>query len=171
MLKELHVIEPLKRTDDEVVSYGKTPMNSDAKVEEIRDADLLKCTVDVVIAHVSNNDVASEELPELLRNVYSALANVDPPAPPPARPKPAVPISKSVTPDYIVCLEDGKKLRVLKRYLKRNHGLSIEDYRDRWNLPDDYPVVAPNYSRERRKLAKEIGLGTKFRRPSQRKAS
>lgn len=146
-------------------------MNGDAKLDDDKDVDLLRCTVDVVIAHISNNELPSEELPQLLRDVYQTLANIDPAPRPEPRPKPAVPISKSVTPDYIVCLEDGKKLRVLKRYLKRNHGLSIEDYRERWNLPDDYPVVAPNYSQERRKLAKEIGLGIKFRRPSLRKAN
>ncbi len=146
-------------------------MNSDPDLEELKDIDLLRCTVDVVVAHVSNNKVPPEDLPQLLRDIHQTLTNIDPQQRPEPRPKPAVPVSKSVTPDYIVCLEDGKKLRVLKRYLKRNHGLSIEDYRERWNLPDDYPVVAPNYSKERRKLAKEIGLGVKFRRPPLRKAN
>ena len=150
------------------VSYGKSPMNSGT---DVKAGDLLTFTVDVVVAHISNNAVSTSDLPQLVREVYQALAKADLPPQAEVRPSPAVPISKSVTPDHIICLEDGKKLRVLKRYLKRNHGLSIEDYRARWNLPDDYPVVAPNYSQERRELAKQIGLGVKFRRPTRQRKS
>ncbi|WP_282611147.1 MucR family transcriptional regulator [Pelagibius sp. Alg239-R121] len=146
-------------------------MNNDTEFEEVKASGLLRYTVDVVVAHLSNNEVSTNELPQLLRKVHCALANINPQPKAESRPRPAVPISKSVTPDYIVCLEDGKKLRVLKRYLKRNYGLSIEAYRDRWNLPTDYPVVAPNYSQKRSKLAKEIGLGIKFRRPARQRGN
>ncbi|WP_282607440.1 MucR family transcriptional regulator [Pelagibius sp. Alg239-R121] len=137
--------------------------------EKLKHGDLLNMTADVVSAHVSGNVVSVNELPQLLRDTYHALATAGSSSVgTPERPVPAVPIKKSVTPDYIICLEDGKKLRVLKRYLMRSFGMSVEDYRERWNLPDDYPVVAPKYSSERRRLAKEIGLGIKFRRPSKK---
>ncbi|MDA1131719.1 MAG: MucR family transcriptional regulator [Proteobacteria bacterium] len=128
--------------------------------QHIRDAELLGFTADIVSAHVANNTVAVTDLPQLIRQVYAALANVDgggAAAPPPA---PAVPIKKSVTPDYIVCLEDGRKLKMLKRHLMTRYGLTPDAYRERWGLPGDYPMVAPNYARQRSALAKKIGLGT-----------
>src|SRR5690606_21523254 len=101
----------------------------------------------------------------IIQKVYKTLANVNTEGPSMAeRPQPAVPIKKSVTPDYIVCLEDGKKLKMLKRHLKTAYNMSPEEYRERWGLPADYPMVAPNYAQQRSKLAKEIGLGTTGRK-------
>ena len=127
--------------------------------------DLLALTTEIVAAHVSNNTVALGDLPQLINQVYSSLANIGTaPAAVPPRPQPAVSIKKSVQPDYIVCLEDGKKLKMLKRHLKTAYNMSPESYRERWGLPSDYPMVAPNYARQRSRLAKEIGLGTRARR-------
>ena len=131
-----------------------------------QESDLLALTTEIVAAHVSNNTVAPSDLPQLINQVYNSLANIDavPAAAPPARPQPAVSVRKSVHPDYIVCLEDGKKLKMLKRHLKTAYNMSPETYRERWGLAPDYPMVAPNYARERSRLAKEIGLGTRARR-------
>jgi predicted transcriptional regulator len=127
--------------------------------------ELLSLTTEIVAAHVSNNTVAVTDLPQLIEQVYKTLANVGvEPAPAVERPQPAVPIKKSVTPDYIICLEDGKKLKMLKRHLKTAYDMTPEEYRDRWQLPPDYPMVAPNYAKQRSKLAKQIGLGTRARR-------
>ena len=127
--------------------------------------ELLSLTTEIVAAHVSNNTVAVTDLPQLIEQVYRTLANVGvDPAPTVERPQPAVPIKKSVTPDYIICLEDGKKLKMLKRHLKTAYDMTPEEYRDRWQLPPDYPMVAPNYAKQRSKLAKQIGLGTRARR-------
>ena len=125
---------------------------------------LLSLTTDIVSAHVANNVVPLNDLPALIREVYRTLANVGGPAEQPTRPVPAVPVRKSVSPDYIVCLEDGKRLKMLKRHLKTAYKMSPEQYRERWGLPVDYPMVAPNYARQRSRLAKEIGLGTRARR-------
>lgn len=123
---------------------------------------LITLTSDIVAAHVSNNSVAVGDLPALISNVYSALAGVDKaePAAEPA-PEPAVSIRSSVKNDHIVCLEDGKKLKMLKRHLATRYNLTPEQYRARWNLPADYPMVAPAYAEKRRELAKKIGLGRK----------
>jgi predicted transcriptional regulator len=127
--------------------------------------DLLALTTEIVAAHVSNNTVALGDLPQLINQVYNSLANIGVvPTPPVVRPQPAVSVKKSVQPDYIVCLEDGKKLKMLKRHLKTAYNMSPEAYRERWGLPPDYPMVAPNYARQRSDLAKEIGLGTRARR-------
>jgi predicted transcriptional regulator len=127
--------------------------------------DLLTLTTEIVAAHVSNNNVAVSDLPTLINQIYNSLANIDTaPAAPAARPQPAISVKKSVQPDYIVCLEDGKKLKMLKRHLKTAYNMSPEAYRERWGLPSDYPMVAPNYARQRSRLAKEIGLGTRARR-------
>lgn len=127
--------------------------------------ELLEHTTEIVAAHVSNNTVAVGDLPDLIKQVYSTLASVETGAAPVAeRPQPAVPIKRSVTPDYIVCLEDGKKLKMLKRHLKTAYNMSPEEYRERWGLPADYPMVAPNYAAQRSSLAKKIGLGTRARR-------
>jgi len=126
---------------------------------------LLSLTTDIVAAHVSNNTVALSELPTLIEQVYRSLSGVGAePAPVEERLQPAVPVKKSVTPDYIVCLEDGKKLKMLKRHLKTAYDMTPEEYRERWSLPADYPMVAPNYARQRSSLAKQIGLGTRSRR-------
>jgi len=123
---------------------------------------LITLTSDIVAAHVSNNSVAVGDLPVLITNVYSALAGLKPsePAAEPA-PEPAVSIRSSVKNDHIVCLEDGKKLKMLKRHLATRYNLTPDQYRARWNLPADYPMVAPAYAEKRRELAKKIGLGRK----------
>jgi len=129
--------------------------------------ELLSLTTEIVAAHVSNNTVALGDLPTLIEQVYRSLVNIGT-EPPPAeeRLQPAVPIKKSVTPDHIVCLEDGKKLKMLKRHLKTAYNMTPEEYRERWSLPPDYPMVAPNYAKQRSSLAKQIGLGTRARRGS-----
>jgi len=123
---------------------------------------LITLTSDIVAAHVSNNDVDVADVPALITNIYAALAGlgevVEIEAP---KPQPAVAIRNSIKPDYIVCLEDGKKLKMLKRYLRTNFNMTPEEYRARWGLPADYPMVAPNYAEKRRDLAKKIGLGRK----------
>lgn len=128
---------------------------------------LITLTSDIVAAHVSNNSVSSEEVAGLITSVYSALSGLGQAVEvvEPAR-EPAVSVRASVKPDYLVCLEDGKKLKMLRRYLRTNYNLSPEEYRERWNLPADYPMVAPNYAETRRELAKKIGLG---RKPGQRR--
>jgi predicted transcriptional regulator len=126
--------------------------------------DLLTLTTEIAAAHVSNNTVALSDLPQLINQIYTSLANIgSAPAAPAARPQPAVSIKKSVQPDYIVCLEDGKKLKMLKRHLKTAYNMSPEAYRERWKLSSDYPMVAPNYALQRSRLAKQIGLGTRAR--------
>jgi len=131
------------------------------------DKDLLNLTTSIVSAHVAHNTVALQDLPGLIREIYQTLATVGQPAvKEPERPQPAVAIKKSVTPDFIVCLEDGKKLKMLKRHLKTAYNMTPEEYRERWGLASDYPMVAPNYAKQRSKLAKQIGLGTKPRRRS-----
>jgi predicted transcriptional regulator len=128
-------------------------------------SDLLALTTEIVAAHVSNNTVSVGDLPQLINQVYNSLAHIGTlPTPPAERPQPAVPIKKSVQQDYIVCLEDGKKLKMLKRHLKTAYNMTPEAYRERWGLPADYPMVAPNYARQRSRLAKDIGLGTRARR-------
>ncbi|MFT4025865.1 MAG: MucR family transcriptional regulator [Novosphingobium sp.] len=123
---------------------------------------LITLTSDIVAAHVSNNSVAVGDLASLITSVYGALAGLGAPAPAAeAPPEPAVSIRSSVKPDHIVCLEDGKKLKMLKRHLMTHYNLTPEQYRARWNLPADYPMVAPNYAEKRRELAKKIGLGRK----------
>lgn len=125
---------------------------------------VLALTADIVVAHVGNNDVQIADLPNVIEQVYNALAAVhDQGRGRAGRPTPAVAIKKSVTPDYIICLEDGKKLKMLKRHLKAVYGMSIQEYRERWGLPADYPTVAPNYAKQRSRLAKTIGLGTSRR--------
>lgn len=125
---------------------------------------LLTLTADIVAAHVSNNSVSMADLPTLIANIHAALAGLGAPAAAPAEEqKPAVSIRSSVKPDYIVCLEDGKKLKMLRRHLMTHYGMTPDDYRAKWNLPRDYPMVAPDYAERRRVLAKQIGLGTKGR--------
>lgn len=125
---------------------------------------LLTLTTDIVAAHVSNNAVGLADLPDLITRVHCALAGLGSPVIEPVEEqKPAVSIRSSVKPDYIVCLEDGKKLTMMRRYLMTNFGMTPDDYRAKWNLPKDYPMTAPNYTEKRRALAKEIGLGSKGR--------
>ncbi|WEK47482.1 MAG: MucR family transcriptional regulator [Candidatus Andeanibacterium colombiense] len=128
---------------------------------------LITLTSDIVAAHVSNNNVAVEEVPALIQNIYGALASLGQKIEPVAAPlEPAVSIRSSVKPDSVTCLECGKKMKMLKRHLSTDHGMSTDDYRTRWSLPTDYPLVAPNYAEKRRELAKKIGLG---RKPGQKR--
>lgn len=126
-------------------------------------ADVLELTAQIVSAHVSHNAVGPEALPSLIQDVYRTLAGVGKEQVVPDKQAPAVPVKKSVFPDYIVCLEDGKKLKMLKRHLKTSYNMTPEQYREKWQLPPDYPMVAPSYARHRSSLAKKIGLGTKPR--------
>lgn len=124
--------------------------------------DVLGLTADIVAAHVGHNQVADDALPAMIQEVYRALANVGlADAAPTKAPIPAVPIKRSVFPDYIVCLENGKKLKMLKRHLQTSYGLTPADYRAKWGLPADYPMVAPGYASTRSSLAKSTGLGRK----------
>lgn len=137
-------------------------MNEMAKIEPEADiSELLQLTADIVSSHVSNNQVQQEQLQDLIRTVYSTLQDLSVVAPeePVEELKPAVPIKKSVTKDYIVCLEDGKELKMLKRHLKSAYNMTPEEYRAKWGLPADYPMVAPSYAAKRQELAKKIGLG------------
>ena len=128
-----------------------------------------KLTAQIVAAHVSHNNVAVSDLAGLIGQVYGALNGLGTPSEPvPSRPEPAVPIKKSVRPDHIICLEDGKKLKMLKRHLRTVYGMSPDDYRVKWNLPSDYPMVAPAYAARRSAFAKEIGLGKGGRAPARR---
>lgn len=135
-------------------------------------AELLQLTAEIVASHVSNNSVPMAELGPLIRQVYDSLAGLGRDSRPVhvERPQPAVPVRRSVTPDYIVCLEDGKKLKMLKRHLKTAYNMTPEEYRERWGLAADYPMVAPNYAEQRRTLAKSIGLGTKRGKRSKTRA-
>jgi len=126
---------------------------------------LIALTADIVSAHVSNNNVTVTDLPLLIQNVHGALNGLgDALVEPEVRPEPAVSIRSSIKPDYVVCLEDGKKLKMLKRHLMTHYNLTPDQYRAKWNLPSDYPMVAPNYAEQRRTLAKKIGLGTQRRK-------
>ena len=130
-------------------------MRDDTRSEE----DILKLVTEIVTAYVSRNTVAAEDLPNVIKSVHATLGGIqgiEPSAPTRA---PAVPVKKSVTPDYIVCLEDGKKLKMLKRYLRARYDMTPDAYRTRWNLPADYPMVAPNYAARRSEFAKQFGLG------------
>lgn len=129
--------------------------------EMVLDETLITLTSDIVAAHVSNNSVAVSDLPLIINNVHGALAGLSGKAAEQARPTPAVPVKSSIKPDYVVCLEDGKKLKMLKRHLMTHYGLTPDEYRTKWGLPSDYPMVAPNYAEKRRQLAKSIGLGKK----------
>ena len=125
---------------------------------------VLGLTARIVSAHVSHNSVEPAALPALIHSVFNTLSGIGRDAPAPAdKPQPAVPIKKSVFPDHIICLEDGKKLKMLKRHLQTAFEMTPEQYRERWGLPADYPMVAPDYARHRSSLAKKIGLGTKPR--------
>lgn len=131
--------------------------------EQTTHAELLTLTTDIVSSHLANNTVPQSDIPGLIEQVFRTLAGLGggTMAMSTDRPLPAVPIKKSITPEYIVCLEDGKKLKMLKRHLKTAYDMTPEEYRERWGLPADYPMVAPNYAKQRSRLAKDIGLGTK----------
>ena len=124
-------------------------------------AQILRMVTDVIASYLKKNPVSATELPEVIGSVYAALSGkqVEPAEPVEQRPEPAVAIKRSVTPDYIVCLEDGKKLKMLKRHLRSTYNLSPDEYRVKWSLPPDYPMVAPKYAEQRSEFAKKIGLG------------
>jgi predicted transcriptional regulator len=126
------------------------------------DHDLITLTADIVSAHVSHNTVSTDELPALIQSIFTALGNAASPAPLAEAPVPAVPIRASVRRDHLVCLEDGAKLKMLKRYLRTRYDMTPDDYRAKWSLPRSYPMVAPAYAEQRRVLAKNIGLGRKL---------
>jgi len=132
--------------------------------EAHKHGELISLTTAIVVAHVSNNSVQAGDLPALIQQVYQSLAKVESGSATAPRPEAAVPVKKSVMPDYIVCLEDGKKLKMLKRHLKSAYNLTPEQYREHWGLPPDYPMVAPNYAKQRSQLARSLGLGTKAKR-------
>ena len=128
--------------------------------DEKQTAELLEHTTKIVAAHVSHNPMPAADLPRLIATVHETLAKLGTEEAA-AKPKPAVSIKQSVKPDYIVCLEDGKKQKMLKRHIKTSHNMTPDEYRKRWGLPSDYPIVALNYAKQRRALAKKIGLGRK----------
>lgn len=140
---------------------------TDTQINSLTNESTLQYATDIVTAYVTNNPVPPTELPSIIRAVHdtlSALGGAQPAKEQEAQ-KPAVPIKKSVTDDYLICLEDGKKLKMLKRYLRSRYELTPEEYRARWNLPPDYPMVAPNYAAKRSQFAKQIGLGKAGRKP------
>ncbi|EWY39182.1 MucR family transcriptional regulator [Skermanella mucosa] len=146
---------------------------SDQLEHDAPDGAILRMTADIVSAYVSKNVLPATQIPEVINTVFSSLTGLNgQPREVQAEPqKPAVPIRKSVTPEYIVCLEDGKKLKMLKRHLRSTYGMTPDEYRAKWNLPPDYPMVAPNYAAQRSEFAKKIGLGRSSGRQTRRKAS
>ena len=132
--------------------------NSDSPLEA---DEIMRMTADIVASFVANNPVPTDSLPDLISSVHKTVSNLSSPEQSQAqeRPKPAVPVSRSITEDHIICLEDGKKLKMLKRYLRSHYGMTPEEYRKRWGLPADYPMVAPSYTKKRSDFAKQIGLG------------
>ncbi len=141
------------------VLYVKGPVMAENPANQ----NVLGLVAQIVSAHVSNNSVPPDALPSLIQEVFKTLSGVGKEPAQPDRPQPAVPIKKSVFSDHIICLEDGKKLKMLKRHLKTAYNMTPEQYRERWGLASDYPMVAPSYARHRSSLAKKIGLGTKPR--------
>jgi predicted transcriptional regulator len=140
---------------------------TDITKDKANAADLLRMTAEVAAAYVGNNSLPAAQLPEVIRTIYSSISALDGGAVVASNgAKPIVPVKKSIMPDYIICLEDGKKLKMLKRHLRTSYGMTPEEYRIKWNLPADYPMVAPNYAAQRSAFAKKIGLG---RKPGARK--
>ncbi|MFS2317733.1 MucR family transcriptional regulator [Maricaulis sp. D1M11] len=133
---------------------------SDETLPNIEKEELLRMTTSVVSSFLSHNSVPAENVPDLIKSVHATMSEIcAPTVKVETKAKPAVPVSKSVSDEHIVCLEDGKKLKMLKRYLRSQYDMSPEEYRRKWNLPSDYPMVAPAYSRKRSQFAKDIGLG------------
>jgi predicted transcriptional regulator len=132
-------------------------------MEDINKTDLIELTAEIISAYVSNNTIVASDLPAIIVDVHDALSKASQRTGQSEREelRPAVTVKKSVTPDYIVCLEDGKKFKSLKRHLRTHYNLSPEEYREKWGLPHDYPMVAPNYAQARSALAKQMGLGTR----------
>ena len=138
---------------------------SDTSESGISKNDLLRMTAEIVSAYVSHNEIPTMQITDIIKAVHGSLDALQKPVQVMGEPstRPAVAIRKSVAPDYIICLEDGKKLKMLKRYLRSTYGMTPEEYRAKWNLPADYPMVAPNYAKQRSAFAKKIGLGRKGR--------
>ncbi len=129
---------------------------------KISNENILQMAVDIVSAYVANNTLPTSQVTEVITTVYGSLKSLSSESVErDESPKPAVPIKKSVTPEYLICLEDGKKMKMLKRYLRTTYGMSAEEYRTKWGLAPDYPMVAPNYAKQRSEFAKQIGLGRK----------
>ena len=139
-------------------------MSSD-KHSRVSDEEMLRMTTSVVTAYVGNNILPPTQIPDVIKTVYGSLTGLSRTAGSRDVPKPAVPVRRSVTPDYIVCLEDGRKLKMLKRHLRTTYNMTVDDYRQKWGLPVDYPMVAPNYAKQRSAFAKRIGLGRRASRP------
>ena len=137
--------------------------------DKVENVEILELTTEIVASYVSNNTVAAADLPGVISDIYRSLSGLGAQAIQAERPKPAVTIKKSVTPEHIICLEDGKQLKMLKRHLKTAYDMTPDQYRERWGLPADYPMVAPNYAKHRSALAKKIGLGTKPRSGARKK--
>ncbi|MEM1146218.1 MAG: MucR family transcriptional regulator [Pseudomonadota bacterium] len=134
-------------------------MNQEVSTVDAAPIPIIEFASDIVSAYVSNNPIQSSELPELIREIHSTLRALETSSAAQPTPEPAVSIKKSITDDFLICLEDGKKFKSLKRHLRSKYGLSPEQYREKWGLPYDYPMVAPSYARKRSALAKEMGLG------------
>ncbi len=133
---------------------------------------LAALTAQIAASYVGHNNVAANDMPQLIATIYQSLSRLGQGKDAlESRPEPAISVRRSVAPDYIICLEDGKKLKMLKRHLKTAYNMTPEQYRERWNLPADYPMVAPNYAKQRSRLAKQIGLGTASRRTPRQKAA
>ena len=145
---------------------------AETEAEELSGQDVLRLSAEIVAAYVSRNSVQASAISDLVRSVHTALVGLSQPVQSQAaqKQKPAVPVSRSVQPDYIVCLEDGARLKMLKRYLRSRYNMSPEEYRRKWGLPADYPMVAPNYAARRSDFAKKIGLGRGVRRKRAAKA-
>jgi predicted transcriptional regulator len=140
---------------------GITAMAQNSENNGVRSDDILKLATEIVAAYVSNNPIPVSEVPAMIKSVHSTLGGLGAglQGEAPSTQKPAIPVKRSVNPDYIVCLEDGKKLKMLKRYLRSNYSMTPEEYRAKWGLSADYPMVAPNYAAQRSEFAKKIGLG------------
>ncbi len=141
-------------------------MSIEIQTEPLSGQDVLRLSSEIVAAYVSRNPVQANAISDVVRQVHGALIDLAKPeaAAPAVKPRPAVPVSRSIQPDYVVCLEDGAQLKMLKRYLRSRYDMSPEDYRRKWGLPADYPMVAPNYAARRSDFAKKIGLGRGVRR-------
>jgi predicted transcriptional regulator len=139
---------------------------SNDKNGRISDEEMLRMTTSVVSAYVGHNNLPPTQIPDVIKTVYGSLTTLGRSGGGRELPKPAVPVRRSVTPDYIVCLEDGRKLKMLKRHLRTTYNMTLDDYRQKWGLPVDYPMVAPNYAKQRSAFAKRIGLGRRAVRPA-----
>lgn len=159
------------KNNNQIVAQETANMSDNAMSNADSKEMLITLTADIVAAHVANNDVDVDAVPSLIQNVFGALSGLGNEVAEEAKPEPAVSVRTSVKNDHIVCLEDGKKMKMLKRHLMTDHGMTPAEYRARWNLPADYPMVAPAYADKRRDLAKKIGLGRKPGQKVVRKAA